>query len=379
LFAIFGMVLTDQFKYKSTSTSMFLLVIIICFLVRPLLAENKVFEVKGVQVDITSENAALARKKALVQGEFRAFNLLLKRLTLSSDRIYFPKISPTLIENYIRDFEVVEEKTSPVRYLAKINFRFKGDLVRKLLEDLSLSFAEARSEPVLIVPVFQTAALKVFWDDPNPWREAWQEMDGRHGLVPLIHPLGDLSDMRVISADQVLKGNREKLYELGKKYKTSKIAIVYGVLEKKLHNKKFKLFLSLYDENNEIQRDKIEILIKDNEPHNVFLKRAVELGTDIINDKWKLKNLLDLKDSNVASFTIPIASLGDWLLIEERLNNIFLISGFDIVLMALDEVRISVNYVGKVEQLNRALTQAELRLINEDGELVLYLLEIAPN
>ena len=48
------------------------------------------------------------------------------------------------------------------------------------------------------------------------------------------------------------------------------------------------LFLSLYGQNDEIQREKIKIVIRKNESISSFLQRAVKLGTDIINDKWKL-------------------------------------------------------------------------------------------
>ena len=48
------------------------------------------------------------------------------------------------------------------------------------------------------------------------------------------------------------------------------------------------------------------------------------------------------------------------------------------VLLSLDEVRINLHYVGQTEQLTGALAQAELTLVNEDGEWVLYLADVRP-
>ena len=42
---------------------------------------NAVFEVKGVKVDKTAKSAAAARKRALENGEARAFSILLDKLT----------------------------------------------------------------------------------------------------------------------------------------------------------------------------------------------------------------------------------------------------------------------------------------------------------
>ena len=44
-----------------------------------------VFEVRGVPVDVTAQNAAQARNEALALGQHKAFRRLLERLTLLKD------------------------------------------------------------------------------------------------------------------------------------------------------------------------------------------------------------------------------------------------------------------------------------------------------
>ena len=54
---------------------------------------KNVFEVSNVQVDVTAEAAAEARKKALIDGKTRAFQILLKRLTLRVEHKILPKLT----------------------------------------------------------------------------------------------------------------------------------------------------------------------------------------------------------------------------------------------------------------------------------------------
>jgi hypothetical protein len=86
----------------------------------------------------------------------------------------------------VRDFSVAREKASSVRYIARLNYRFKADEVRDLLRAYNVPFAETPSRPVVVLPVYEIGASAVLWDEPNPWRQQWNAKDEPQGLVPLI-------------------------------------------------------------------------------------------------------------------------------------------------------------------------------------------------
>ena len=186
------------------------------FCILPQARAEDLFTVAGVEVDITASSAAEARKKAMAVGEARAFGLLLKRLTLKRDRARLPKLEQGEIATYLRDFQVADEKTSPVRYLAKLTFRFKARDIRSLLRDFALDFAETPSKPVLLLPVFRAVGVVSLWDDPNPWRRAWAGLDKAAGLVPLKMPFGDLTDIATIGAEQAVNGDAQRLEALAR-------------------------------------------------------------------------------------------------------------------------------------------------------------------
>jgi hypothetical protein len=100
--------------------------------VSPALAAN-IYEIQGIAVDVTAGTAAAARKKALADGEASAFRRLLERITLLEDRHRLPTFKGSDISTFVQDFSVADEKTSSVRYLATLSYRFKRRDVRELL------------------------------------------------------------------------------------------------------------------------------------------------------------------------------------------------------------------------------------------------------
>ena len=147
-----------------------------------------VFEIKGVAVDVTADNAAVAREQALAEGERIAYGRLLGRLVPIAEQHRLPDLGPGEVVRLVKDLSVAEEKTSAVRYLGKLDIRFKGEEVRRLLIDHGIPFAETPSKPVLVLPVYQAAGALLLFDDPNPWRDAWGKGVAGDGLVPLPLP-----------------------------------------------------------------------------------------------------------------------------------------------------------------------------------------------
>ncbi len=62
---------------------------------------------------------------------------------------------------------------------------------------------------MVVLPVYQAAGQWRLWDDPNPWREAWER---RPPAAPLLLvPLGDAGDLAAIDADKARAGDANAL------------------------------------------------------------------------------------------------------------------------------------------------------------------------
>ena len=108
------------------------------------------FSVSGVTVDATAATAAAARDAALAEGQRKAVRMLLERLTAPADHARLPKPSDAEITGLVAGFEVQEERTSPIRYLATLTYSFRPTAVRGLLRGAGVPFAETGSRSVNI-------------------------------------------------------------------------------------------------------------------------------------------------------------------------------------------------------------------------------------
>jgi len=337
--------------------------------------DTEVFEVRGVAVDITAETAAAAREEALAEGEKKALERLFQRMTLSEDRDYLPDLNREDRALLVRDFTVAEEKTSAVRYLATLNYRFNAEEVRNLLIDYGVPFAETSSKPVLVLPAYEAAGALVLWDDPNPWRAAWRTRPVVEGLVPLMLPVGDLADIAAIGVEQAIAGDRQRLDALVRRYRTGDVLVAHAILGLDPDGGRplLEVLLARFSPAGPEHTTAETFRSEDGESIETLLVRAAAALAAAVEDDWKRDNLMQFGRPGVTAVAVPIRGLADWLAVRSRLGRVAVVRRFDLVLLSLDGARINLHYLGDVDQLALALAQADLILAEQNGEWTLGL------
>lgn len=326
-----------------------------------------VFEVRGVSVDATAESAAAARDEALAQGQREAFYRLLQRLTLKEDHSRLPNLSRDAVATYVRDFSVSDEKTSNVRYLARLNVRFKSADVRALLNEFSIPFAETRSKPAVVLPVLRTAATIVLWDDPNPWRAAWSKMPPPDGLVPMIVPPGDLSDVGTIGARQAADGDTTRLRAIARRYDAGATVVAEASLTSQTDGQSLEVSVTRYGDGESDDTRVLVLSSRQGEEPAAFFARAARETATYIEDGWKADNLMRYEERGVIAASVAIRSLQQWLTVRDRLRSVPVIDRLDLVVLSRDEARLNLHYIGKIDQLTLAMQQADLKLEQVEG------------
>jgi hypothetical protein len=331
-------------------------------------AAADVYEVKGVAVDVTSETVTKARDEAIAQAHEMAFRRLLERLTLQADRDRLPRPRAPEIAGLVHDFSVAQEKTSSKRYIGRLDFRFKREDVRSLLVDFGLSFAETLSKPVLVLPVYESAGALLLWDTPNPWREAWEAVPNADGLVPLVLPLGDLSDIAAIGAEQAVKGDVQRLTEIAGRYGAEDALVARATLRLDPQTGRPELSVSATRQGADAPEQTLVrsfAAAADEEVDGLLRRAALEVAMQV-EDDWKRDNLLQFGQQGVLSVSVPITRLDDWLTVRDRLAGIAVVRYAELVLLSRSQVLLNLHYLGAPEQLGLALAQADLALARED-------------
>ena len=332
------------------------------------------FVIRDVPVDVTAKTAARARVLAHAQGRAEAFRRLIERLTLEEDREKLPELGDETLAEIVSDFGVDNEKTSRVRYLAKLNVRFKADEIRRLFRDHGVRIAETVSKPILMLPIFEAGGGMRLWEEDNTWRNAWNLRRAHRGLVELALPLGDLSDRAALDAAQASSGDVQRLTALSSRYSAGDSVVALAQVGRVSGTSFRRLDISTtrYSSHSDPVADQLVLTQKDGESLEGLLVRAADQVAANLEEAWKRENLLNSTIKGITAVTVPIGGLKDWLKVKGSLEKVSLVRRLEVILMSLDEIRINLHYVGAPEQLQIALGQADLALIREEDEWVLY-------
>ncbi|GAB6051429.1 hypothetical protein JCM17960_02490 [Magnetospira thiophila] len=360
----------SQSPRKTSRLSLWGLLVLIPWLFGAATADAADAYALTLPVDVTADSAAAARETALAEGQVKAFRALLERMTLAEDWPRLPEVRPEEVQSYIRDLSVDHEKTSQVRYLADLTVRFREEDIRDLLRAHDVPFAETFSKPLLVLPIYESGGRTVIWEEPNPWRDAWRRLPATNGLVPLVHPIGDLQDMTMVHVTQARDKAMEPLGLMAQRYGADDVLVLLAAVGQDPTGQRYQATVTVDRIGSSTWMSKNFSELAESEPGQseaAFLDQLVAQVAARVEDEWKRDNLLRYDSLNVVAVTLPVTALSDWLEVRRRLNRVAVISEVDVVLLARDEVRLNLHHLGTIDQLALALAQADLTL-SLDGD-----------
>lgn len=323
-----------------------------------------IYTVADVGVDVTAESAAKARQSALAEAHQRAFDRLIGRIVPAGAQEQVPQVSYDRIATLTRDFEVSNEKTSSVRYLADLTIRFQRQAVRGFLRKNAVPFAETRSKPVVVLPLFGAAGDAVLWNDPNPWRKAWGKRDEDGGLVPLVVPLGDLQDIRAVSAQDALNQRQQRLDKIAARYDAGDVLVTQAIPagDAQSGTASAQIVSRRVDDGGRSRTWVNTVRQQAEESRGEMYARAAEMVAAEVERTWKLTNVVRFESEAMLTARVPLESLDRWVSVRERLNEVPVIGDQQLRRLSRGEAIVELVYYGDLAQLRRALSQTDLVL-----------------
>ncbi len=330
--------------------------------------ELDVFTVRNVPVDVKARTAAQARDIALLRGQRAALKRLFARITLRADRDWLPALSDRQVPPLIQGVEIENEKTSSTRYLANLTIRFNKGRVRALLRSAGVPFTETVAKPVLILPIFESGASRVLWDDPNPWRAAWDRRRAPDSLHPIIVPLGDLEDLLAVDAVAALEGRSEALRAIAGRYQADETLVAHARLEFDEFEGTPLIQVILRRFGPLGERVVVEEFAGDSGGLlDSLLIQIADLTAGRLEEEWKAITVLDFNAQTKLSTQVPVVGLGDWLEVRRRLGEVAMVRKVDLQSLSTEGAQVMLHYLGNSQQLVLSLAQSDLDLTYDDG------------
>jgi hypothetical protein len=338
---------------------------------------RNLYTVEGVPVDERAADELTAKSQGIEKAQQEALQGLIEKITLRDNYDQLPEVDQKTVQQTIRDYAVANEKFGGGRYLATLTVRFKRAAVRALLTQNKVPIAETVSRPVVVLPVYRAAGSVLLWDDPNPWFSAWANRPSPNGLLPLVVPLGNFSDIAVLSAEQALNGEEDRLSAIAEKYDAIGTLVTVAELDIDPRTGAPSIQVSMTRFG---KADTGRVFVRSfagtpDRGVDVLLKDAVEALIIRAEEDWKRDNLQSFSAQQRISIHVPLTSLKNWLTIRNRLGRVSPIIDLSLVRLSVSEALVDIRYSGGPDQLRRSMAQSDLDLefAKEDSRYVLRL------
>lgn len=362
-------------------------------------AFSSAFVIADLPVDATGKSGVAARDAARAGAQKQALQLLLQRLTAPQDWPRLPHLDGEDVTDLVLDMEVESEHVSASHYLGRYTFRFDPKGVRNLLQQANIPFTELVSKRVVAIPVFQTPAGTHLWDDPNPWRDAWNAARGPAGLVPWVVPLGDLGDVQSLDVPDIKQPAADKLIAMSQRYDGGDIVIASAVLQDATPPADpatstsaaghapvtLQITVTRYaatgtdSESSSVTADK---------PDAGFYLAGVVASERMLEDLWKKVSLaggavsgppmtgavaagaaassgggmLTAPGSQQVEVEVPVTSAADWIKLHDRITQVSGVLGTRIEVLTKDRILLQLTLSGEPQRLALAFAQQDLAL-----------------
>jgi hypothetical protein len=335
--------------------------------------DDRVFEVRGVAVDVQAATAADAQAQAIIQGRRDAWQRLVDRLVPKSNAAQLPALSDEELLGLTVGYEVARERTSDVRYLGSLNFRFNPVAVRQFFAVRGIAYAEVASRPVLILPVYNDGRKPLLWEEESPWLAAWLDRGSGDGLVPITVPYGDLADIRDISAVQAVLVDREAIQTIGARYGAAQAVIANArTVTTDAGAQAVELNL-IYVGGVAYGQSLIRTVAPDaGAAGSDLLSAAAKAAASEIQEAWKTENLISPGLETRVTVLVPVSSFDYWLEVRKGLDGVSSISRREMLRISRTEALIDVWINGDADQLALALKQRGFALEEISDNWILY-------
>ncbi|MGV3513005.1 MAG: heavy-metal-associated domain-containing protein [Novosphingobium sp.] len=168
----------------------------------PPIASNGDYEVRGIEVNVSGDNAEDARNNGWREAQRKAWAKLWESNGSGGTA---PGLDDSTIESMVSAVVVEHEQIGPRRYIARLGVIFDR---ARTGERLGMTGLKARSAPLLVVPVLYQGGVATVFETRTPWQKAWAEYRTGNSAIDYVRPAGAGSDSLLLTAGQLDRRSR---------------------------------------------------------------------------------------------------------------------------------------------------------------------------
>jgi hypothetical protein len=314
------------------------------------------YDVANIQINIQSTNAVKARDQAISRAQRLAFAQLIGQ---TEENI--KTIADDQIARLVKGFSVRNERMAARSYQAVFTVRFDPyrtqnyiDTNGFVLVDPTMMAPVAVSEntetpaiasetvplykTVAILPVLDIGSRRVIWDEPNPWRNVWQQENHSTAQLKIALPLGDANDIGDIpNANFLQESEAANIGNFLTRYNAESLYVLVAKNQGAALDPSGGMALSLYKHDGRklvfirknVIRPRLGYMFEDAVPAGMTMvleaqglkSPAPEAAVEQPQQQFTPPVQEDVAD-NALVVTVPYQSLSQWVAIQQRLRSV---------------------------------------------------------
>jgi hypothetical protein len=311
------------------------------------------FKVGNVHVDANGYSASVAQSVAFAQGRPRAWQIIYRRLTRQQDWDKQPQLDDTQLQRLIRNFTITNERRSTTRYTADITYNFNPAAVAKVLRDSNIAFAQGSARHILLVP------MDPQYTRGSPWTNAFVAPRFADAIVPFSLPAGDAGALAHVNFENA---SWMEVADSALRAHATEAVFVLLQTEPRLH--KLAITVKRVGVGETPMQSTAEIAYVQTALSTY--PAAADQAMSLIAELWKQRTAVDFGQRGTVTVDVRVGSLLQWASVQAAIATVPNVTGTRVVAMDIGEARLTLNYLGTMDQLHVALSQANLQLSNSN-------------
>ena len=318
-------------------------------------AADSVFTVSDIHVDASGSSVAEARNAAIARGRPAAWQTMFRRLTRQQDWARQPVLDDAALQKVITTYFPSHEMRSTTRYVADVNYVFNPSAVARVLQSAGIPYTAQMAKRVLVIP------MAPGYSRGSGWTQALASPRHYTSLVPFGVPVGDAMDESALTGlafDTATWGDVEGA--ASRIHATEAVLMLAAVNGNKLTVTLRRLGIGELPTKSSIE---VPIL----QGASSTYPSAADAAVHALEDMWKNHVAVDFGQKGKLIVEVRVNSLAQFASLQSALAGVPNVAGVTVVAADIGAARLSLSYIGTVDQLRDALAQAGLVLVNSAG------------
>jgi hypothetical protein len=162
------------------------------------------FEVGGINVDVTAQDAERARVEGWRRAQAEGWKTLWSETT-HRPRSQAPRLTDSVLNSIVSGIVIEQEQISTNRYIARLGVLFDRARTGQMLGVAGLV---RRSAPVLVIPIMTTGSTAYSFEYRNEWQRAWAQFRTAGSPVDYVRTSGSGIDPLLLNLAQARRRGR---------------------------------------------------------------------------------------------------------------------------------------------------------------------------